>query len=112
MLQQSERDLPGDYNPAARLAEAYLEMRKLDDALSASDRTLARVSGLGRIPVLEKRADILAARGDAADARAALEEALALVNTLPPGLRRDYQGKALREKLEALSRSAASCGTG
>jgi hypothetical protein len=77
-------------------------MKNLDDALAASDRALARVSGLGRIPVLEKRAEILAARGDVAAARSALEEALALVDALPPGLRRDYQGKALREKLEAL----------
>lgn len=60
---------------------------------------------------LERRADILAARGDTAAAREALEQALSLVESLPPGGRRDFQSKPLKEKLEALSRSAASPGT-
>jgi tetratricopeptide (TPR) repeat protein len=111
MLRESERDLPDDYNPPARLAEAYLELKRLDEALAASDRALTKVSGLGRIPVLEERADILAARGDAAAAREALEQALSLVESLPPGGRRDFQSKPLKEKLEAVSRSAASPGT-
>jgi tetratricopeptide (TPR) repeat protein len=111
MLRESERDLPDDYNPPARLAEAYLELKRLDEALAASSRALAKVSGLGRVPVLERRADILAARGDTAAAREALEQALSLVESLPPGWRRDFQSKHLKEKLEALSRSAASPGT-
>jgi hypothetical protein len=40
MLQASEADLPGDYNPPARLALAYLRMKKLDEALASSDRAL------------------------------------------------------------------------
>ena len=46
-----------------------------------------------------------------AAAREALEEALVLVDALPPGGRRDFQSKPLKEKLEKLSRSAASPGT-
>src|SRR5881409_3311159 len=34
MLQASERDLPNDYNPPARLAAAYKAMKKYDEALA------------------------------------------------------------------------------
>jgi len=44
-------------------------------------------------------------------AREALEQALSLVESLPPGGRRDFQSKPLKEKIERLSRSAASPGT-
>ena len=35
MLVQSERALPGDYNPPYRLAVAYIALKRLDDALAA-----------------------------------------------------------------------------
>ncbi len=39
MLLASERDFPEDYNPPARLARAYFEMKKrLDDAKAATTR--------------------------------------------------------------------------
>ena len=77
MLEASERDLPGDYNPPARLARAYLEMRRLDDADKAADRAIARVYGPRAMRVLEVKADIAKARGDVAKEREALEQALA-----------------------------------
>ena len=43
MLQESEKDLPDDYNPPARLAVAYLAMKKPDEALAASNRALPKV---------------------------------------------------------------------
>ena len=62
---QSERDLPDDYNPPARLAVAYLAMKKPDEALAASNRALPKVSGPRRIRVLLNRAEIFSAKGDA-----------------------------------------------
>src|SRR5262249_33728115 len=38
MLEASERDLPDDYNPPARLALAYKTMKRWNEALAASDR--------------------------------------------------------------------------
>ena len=99
MLQASEADLPGDYNPPARLALAYLRMKKLDEALAASDRALPKVQGPRRLSVLQTRADIFAARGDAAGARETLQQALAYAEALPPGQRREGTIKALRKKL-------------
>jgi len=101
MLQASEKGLPGDYNPPSRLAVAYLTMKKPDEALAASNRALPKVSGPRRVRVLQTRADIFAAKGDAAAAREALEQALACAKALPAGQRSEGQIKALEKKLEA-----------
>jgi tetratricopeptide (TPR) repeat protein len=105
MLQASEADLPGDYNPPARLALAYLRMKKLEEALAASDRALPKVMGPRRLTVLQTRADIFAARGDTAAWRATLQQALAYAEALPPGQRREGTIKALKRKLEEGVRS-------
>jgi tetratricopeptide (TPR) repeat protein len=99
MLKASEADLPDDYNPPARLALAYLKMKKLDEALAASDRALPKVTGPRRLRVLQDRADIFAAKGDAAAARETLQQALAYAEALPPGQRREGTIKALKKKL-------------
>jgi tetratricopeptide (TPR) repeat protein len=100
MLKESEGDLPDDYNPPARLAVAYLELKRLDEALAASNRALPKVSGPRRIRVLQTRSDIFAARGDAAASREALEQALAYAESLPAGQRPEASIKALKKKLE------------
>jgi len=41
MLEQSQREMPDDYNPSARLAIAYRAMKKWPEALAASDRALS-----------------------------------------------------------------------
>jgi tetratricopeptide (TPR) repeat protein len=99
MLKASEADLPDDYNPPARLALAYLKMRKLDEALAASDRALPKVTGPRRLSVLQTRADIFAAKGDATAARETLQQALAYAEALPPGQRREGTIEALKKKL-------------
>ena len=100
MLQASEADLPGDYNPPARLALAYLELKKLDEALAASNRALPKVVGPRRLRVLQTRSDIFAARGDPAASREALKQALAYAESLPVGQRSEGTIKALKKKLE------------
>ena len=108
MLQESERDLPDDYNPPARLAVAYLTMKKPDEALAASNRALPKVAGPRRVRVLQTRSDIFAAKGDAAASREALEQALACAESLPAGQRSEGQIKALKAKLEAPTAKPAS----
>ncbi|MFY0581916.1 hypothetical protein ACN28S_53410 [Cystobacter fuscus] len=46
-IEQSERELPNDYNPPARLANLYRRLNRLDDALAASTRALAKVQEAG-----------------------------------------------------------------
>ena len=96
MLVESERDFPRDYNPPARLARAYLEMKRLDDAQAAVQRAAARVYGPRSLRVFGLAADIAKARGDAAGERAALEQATARTAS---AILNDGQ-KKLRESLE------------
>lgn len=102
MLQASERDLPGDYNPPARLASAYRAMKRYDDALAASDRALAKAYGPRKLGILQTRADIYKEKGDPASARKTIEEAVRLAESLPEGQRSDRAIAALRKRLEAL----------
>jgi tetratricopeptide (TPR) repeat protein len=101
MLEQSEKDFPEDYNPPARLAYVLLQLKRLDDALAANDRALARVYGPRRIRVLSVRADIFAAKGDNAAAKKTVEDALAFAQALPEGQRSDSQIASLKKRLEA-----------
>lgn len=103
MLERAERELPNDYNPPARLAVAYLAMKKFDEALAATDRALSRVTGPRRVQVLTTRSNILLAKGDTPAARGVLEQAVSYAEALPPGLRSDRTINALREKLATLT---------
>ena len=102
MLQASERDLPGDYNPPARLAAAYRAMKKYDEALAASDRALTKAYGPRKLGILQTRADIYKEKGDAAGARRTLEEAVRLAESLPEGQRSEKTIATLKKKLEGM----------
>lgn len=102
MLEASERDLPDDYNPPARLAVALRAMKRYDDALAASDRALAKAYGPRKIGILQTRADIFAAKGDPAQARRTMEETLQYAESLPAGQKSDRTIAALKKKLEAM----------
>jgi len=102
MLQASERDLPDDYNPPARLAAAYKAMKKYDEALAASDRALAKAYGPRKLGILQTRADIYKEKGDSAGARKTMEEAVQLAESLPEGQRSEKAIANLKKKLEAM----------
>jgi tetratricopeptide (TPR) repeat protein len=102
MLEASERDFPNDYNPPARLALAYKAMKRYDDALAASDRALARAYGPRKVGILQTRADIYAARGDAAAARRTMDETVRYAESLPAGQRSEKTIATLKKKLEAM----------
>ena len=103
MLEQSERDFPDDYNPPARLALAYKAMEKYDEALAASDRALARVSGPRKLSVLSVRADIFEAKGDRKAARETIAAAVDYAKSLPEGQRSERRIAALEKRLAALA---------
>ena len=102
MLQASERDLPDDYNPPARLAVAFRAMKKYDEALAASDRALVKAYGPRKLGILQTRADIYKEKGDAAGARKTMEDAVKLAESLPEGQRSEKAIASLKKKLEAL----------
>jgi tetratricopeptide (TPR) repeat protein len=102
MLQASERDLPGDYNPSARLAVAYRAMKKYDDAIAASDRALAKAYGPRKLGILQTRADIFKEMGNAEAAKQTMQQAIELAESLPEGQRSEKTIASLRKKLESL----------
>jgi tetratricopeptide (TPR) repeat protein len=110
MLRASERDLPGDYNPPARLASAYRAMKRWDDALAASDRALAKAYGPRKLGILQTRADIYKDKGDLASARKTIEEALRVAESLPEGQRSERTIAGLKKRLERWIRRVSSCG--
>jgi len=75
-LQASERDLPNDYNPPSRLASIYQQLGRLDEALAANERAVARSEGQRRLILLSLRVSLLEKKGDKAGAKRTLEEAL------------------------------------
>jgi len=98
-IEQSEKDLPDDYNPPARLASLYRRLGRLDEALAASDRALARVQGSRKLRVFSERAEIHLARGEKDAAVRTLEDALAHAKTLPEAQVSPRTVAALEKKL-------------
>jgi tetratricopeptide (TPR) repeat protein len=103
MLEASERELPNDDNPPARLAHVYQKMERWADALAASARAIAKASGPRRVRLLQRRAEIFLAMADKASARRVLGEALEETEALPASELRDELTTKLRERLEATS---------
>jgi tetratricopeptide (TPR) repeat protein len=102
MLVASERELPQDYNPPARLAVAYRHLKRWDEGLAASERALAKAYGPRQLGILQNRADLFLGKGDAGAARRTLEQAIALAEGLPPGQRSEAAIANLEKKLDAI----------
>ncbi len=96
MLAESERDLPNDYNPPARIARADFELKRFPDALAAAARARQKAYGPRKLKIYLLTADIFAAQGDHAGEKAILREALAYAKTIP--LREGYE--KLRSDME------------
>lgn len=101
-IEQSEKDLPNDYNPPARLAVLYRALGRLDDALAANDRALAKVQGARRLRVLTDRSAIQTAKGDKAAAVKTIEEAITYAKSLSEAQVSPRQREALEKKLAEL----------
>ncbi len=101
-LTAQEKALPDDYNPAHRLAHVYFKLGKNDEALAAANRALAKAYGARKGLILRLKSDILVAMGKKAEARAALEEQLALYRSLPEGQKKPGFEKAVQERIDKL----------
>jgi predicted negative regulator of RcsB-dependent stress response len=101
-LEQSARDFPEDFNPPARLAVAYREVGRYDEALAAADRALALAYGPRKLRIFSTRADVLEKKGDLAGARATIESALAFAQSLPKSQINPRSVESLRKRMEAL----------
>ncbi|MEW5855594.1 MAG: hypothetical protein AB2A00_42865 [Myxococcota bacterium] len=102
-LMASERDLPGDYNAPARLAVAYRELGKLEEAQAAAERALSKVYGPRKLRVMQTLADIQKRRGDLAGMRKTLTDAVAFAQGIPV----DQRPRGVVEAMEAQLKAAA-----
>jgi tetratricopeptide (TPR) repeat protein len=101
-LLASQRDLPDDYNPPARLAVLYREMGKYDDALAASQRALDHAYGPRKLRIFDARADIYIKMGDKAAAKRTLEDAVRYAQSLPEPQRPVHFVAQLEKKAASL----------
>ena len=102
MLHETVREFPDDYNPHARLAIALNALHRYPEALAESDSALAMSYGPRRISFYRTRVDILVGMGDKPGARKALEDAIAMVQALPPGQRSEAAIASFQKRLAGL----------
>lgn len=113
MLRTSQKAMPTDYNPPARLARLYHEMGRLGEAQKMIDRALSLASGPRRVRMYELRSSIEQGLGHPDEAVASLEAALAIVDAQNLFERRNRGAKAgsatrLAEKAENLKKGIAA----
>jgi len=102
-LERSAKDFPEDYNPPARLAVAFREAGRLDDALFAAERALSLAYGPRKLQVYSTKADVLERKGDKAAARSTLEEALRYAEGLPKAQVSLKRIEAIKKRIEGLT---------
>jgi tetratricopeptide (TPR) repeat protein len=107
LLSERERQMPGDYNPPARLARVYFEEKKLPEAEKAVDRALGKMTrGQRQISVLGLKAKILAARGKPTGD--VIREQLAIFRELPQTQQNPDTERSLTKALAEAEKTAAS----
>lgn len=101
-LERSERDLPGDFNPPARIALVLRDMGNLVDAEAAARRALGKVYGPRRARVLETLGSIQAKRGRVKEARVSYSDALTVLNGVPEARRSEASVERVQRALASL----------
>jgi tetratricopeptide (TPR) repeat protein len=105
LLVAREKEMPDDYNPAARLARVYFEEKKFPEAEAAVDRALSKMSrGQRRIGVLGLKAKILAAQGKPTSD--VVREQLAVFHELPKTQQRAATEERLQHELAQAEKQA------
>jgi len=101
LLAAREKEMPGDYNPPARLARVLLEEKRAPEAEAAVNRALALMSqGPRKVGILGLKARILEAQGK--DKTPVLREQLALIKSLPATQRNPETEAKLQKELASL----------
>ena len=106
MLTQREKEMPGSYEPPARLASVLFKTNKLPEALGAVERALTRAYGPRRLLYMKLRADIQHKLGDSAGELASLREEVKGYEALAPGQASPERLAAARRRLEEAEKAA------
>jgi hypothetical protein len=103
-LVRSERELPDDYNPPARLAYLYREAGDLARARAAADRALSLAYGPRKLKVYDLAASIAEKQGDRDAVAALVSSALRYSDALPAPQRNPSVVTKLQSRLAAAER--------
>jgi tetratricopeptide (TPR) repeat protein len=100
-LLASERSMPRDWNASLRVAQMESAAKNYDQAIAACERGLARSPGpIGRSWLLRVKAEILTQKGQTAEARRVLEEALQAARDIPGEQSRNNTINRIKQALE------------
>jgi len=99
-VERAERELPNDYNPPRMAAGLYSQMGRLDDAIAAADRAIAKAYGPLKLRLYYMKGQYLEKKGDREAAKKTYADGIAFGRTLP-----DAMAKAM---LGTLEKAAAS----
>src|SRR6185436_2803316 len=109
-LTESEKSLPDDYNPPARLAAAYKAAGKLPEALAAVDRALALAYGPRKLRVYSTKADVLEKSGKIDEAKATMQDAIRYAEGLPKAQASERTIESLKTKLAKIGAPKPAAG--
>ena len=99
-LVASEQAMPANYNASLRVAQMENAARHYDEAIAACDRGLSRSPGAnGRAWLLQTKARALTRKGEKAEARRALDEALEAAQAIPEKASRDMNVSMIKKAL-------------
>jgi predicted negative regulator of RcsB-dependent stress response len=103
----SERAMPNNYNASLRMAQMAVEAKQYDRAIAACNRGLMHVSGpVGRLWLLETKADALIGKGQPAEAKRALEAALQSARQIGGKQSRERNIEVILKALKELENAA------
>jgi tetratricopeptide (TPR) repeat protein len=105
-LQKSAAALPAEYDPPYRLAWVLFKSGKLDEAVEWNAKAEKLIYGPRKARVLSLRADLAAARKDAAGERAARADLVAMYEALPAEQAAPEAQAKAKEALAALDAAA------
>jgi tetratricopeptide (TPR) repeat protein len=99
-LRSSEQAMAHNYNASLRVAQMEKAAKHYDAAIAACDRGLSRDPGAaGRSWLLQTKADALKQKGESAEAREALEQALKAAQDIPSQAQRENNVKRIKQAL-------------
>jgi tetratricopeptide (TPR) repeat protein len=102
-LRSSEQEMAHNYNASMRLAQMESAAKHYDAAIAACGRGLARDPGAaGRSWLLQMKAGALKQKGDSAQAREALQQALQAAQEIPSQSQRENNMKRIKQALEGV----------
>ncbi|MFT3700529.1 MAG: thioredoxin family protein [Kofleriaceae bacterium] len=101
-LEKSAKDLPGEYDPRARIGWLYLQAKDAPNAAKWTDEALKLVYGPRKGGLLGRRAEIAELANDKASAIQFRQQQVALYEHLPEGQQQPEALKAAKDALEKL----------